>query len=146
MDPIAGGHADFLGQLEGLRVGPSPAEGQFIGTDFLHPGLSFSLSFPEGWKTYNARDKVAALSPDEDAVAVLELAGQGDDPWESARAFGEESGVRYSEELEAQSVSGRELVRAIGSFRGKALDLTWLAHDGYIYQITGVSPEAAFGR
>ena len=144
LDPIAGSHADFLGRLEGLRVGPNPAEGQFIGTDFLHPGLSFSLSFPEGWKTYNAREQVAVLAPDEDAVAVLELAGQGDDPWESARAFGAESRIRYSEEPRAQSVRGRELVRAIGSFRGKALDLTWLAHDGYIYQITGVSQESSF--
>ncbi len=143
-NPVAGDHADFLLHLEGLRVGPNPAEGQFVGTDFFHPGLSFGLSFPEGWKTYNARDKVAAIAPGEDAVAVLELLGKGDDAWEAANEFGEESDIRYAEEPKALSVRGKKAVRAIGRFRDKAVDLTWLPHDGYIYQITGLSPESAF--
>jgi predicted Zn-dependent protease len=142
--PIASSHVDFLGRLEGLRVGPNPAEGQFIGSQFLHPGLSFSLSFPEGWKTHNARDRVTAIAPGADAVAVLEIAGEGDDPWEAARKLGEEADIRYSKEPEEQSVDGRRAVRAIGYFRGKAVDLSWLPHDGYIYQITGICPESAF--
>ncbi len=141
--PIASSHVDFLGRLEGLRVGPNPAEGQFIGSQFLHPGLSFSLSFPEGWKTHNARDRVTAIAPGADAVAVLEIAGKGDDPWEAARKLGEEADIRYSKEPEEQSVDGRRAVRAIGYFRGKAVDLSWLPHDGYIYQITGICPESA---
>ncbi len=142
--PIASSHVDFLGRLEGLRVGPNPAEGQFIGRQFLHPGLSFSLSFPEGWKTYNARDRVMAIAPGADAVAVLEIAGRGDDPWEAARKLGEEADIRYSKEPEELSLGGKRTVRAIGRIRGKVVDLSWLPHDGYIYQITGICPESAF--
>ncbi len=142
--PIASSHVDFLRRLEGLRVGPNPAEGQFIGRQFLHPGLSFSLSFPEGWKTYNARDRVTALAPGADAVAVLEIAGRGDDPWEAARKLGEEADIRYSKEPEELLLGGRRTVRAIGRIRGKAVDLSWLPYDGYIYQITGICPESAF--
>jgi predicted Zn-dependent protease len=141
---IAGGHTAFLGYLNGLRVGENPAEGQFVKGDFLHPGLKFSLRFPTGWKTHNAPAQVAAIAPDEEAFVMLEGAGEGNDPQEAARKFDEETRLRFSEEPARVSIGGLKAVRALGQYQGKSLDLTWIAHGGRIYQITGMSPASDF--
>jgi predicted Zn-dependent protease len=142
-NPIAGGHPEFLRKLDGLRVGQSPVEGVFVDNQFLHPDLDFSLSFPEGWETQNARTYVGAREPDGKAMAVLELAGEGKDPLEAARIFEKKSGVRL-EDTQPLSVAGLEAVRSAGEHQGSRLDLTWIAYGGYVFQITGISPEDTF--
>lgn len=142
--PIAGGHTAFLQYLNGLRVGENPVEGQFVKGHFLHPGLEFSLRFPQDWKTHNGRAQVAAIAPDEEAFVMLELAGEGNDPQEAARKFDEETRIRFSDEPAQVSIGGLQAVRALGQFRGKSLDFTWIAHGGRTYQITGMCPASEF--
>jgi predicted Zn-dependent protease len=145
-DRIAGGRAGFLQRLDGLRVGPSPAEGVFVQGRFLHPDLDFSLQFPKDWETQNARNYVAARMPDSEVFAVLESAGEGEDPLEAARTFEEKVGIRLLHEPEPLRIAGLRAVRSAGQRRGKKLDFTWIAHAGRVYQITGVSPASEFDR
>jgi predicted Zn-dependent protease len=115
----------------------------FVDNQFLHPDLRFSLSFPEGWETQNARNYVGAREPEGKAMAVLELAGEGKDPLEAARTFEQKSGVRL-EDTQPLSIAGLEAVRSAGQHRSSRLDLTWIAYGGYVFQITGLSPEGTF--
>ena len=84
--PIARDRADFLGRLDGLLLGPDPAEGVFQGRRFLHPGLDFALEFPSGWKTVNQKQAVGASGPDGQALIVLQGQGATGNPAAAAQA------------------------------------------------------------
>ncbi|NIN65918.1 MAG: M48 family metalloprotease, partial [Anaerolineae bacterium] len=81
VEPIARDRADLLARLDGLLVGNSPAEGVFFENQFLQPDLDFTLHFPPKWDTVNAPNLVAAKAPDEDVLVLVQLVGQGDDPF-----------------------------------------------------------------
>lgn len=68
------GREEFLRRLEGLVFGDNPREGFFEGRTFHHPDLAFSVDFPEGWRTANAKRAVQALSPQQDALLLVTLA------------------------------------------------------------------------
>jgi predicted Zn-dependent protease len=68
------GSEEYLSKLDGMTYGSDPRQGYFEGRLFLHPDMAFQLRFPRGWTTANQRSQVSALSPEEDALVVLELA------------------------------------------------------------------------
>src|SRR5436309_623820 len=46
----------YLQRLSGLVFGTNPREGYFKGAEFFHPELRFRITFPDGWKTSNAKE------------------------------------------------------------------------------------------
>jgi predicted Zn-dependent protease len=143
---VAPDRAAFLGRLEGLLVGANPAEGLLVDGRFVHPDLLFSLRFPEGWRTANARSAVAAWSPDERASLVLELEARGEDPGAAAAATLEASSrqtplaVLRSGALEIGGLPAYRAEVAAGRARS-FLHLTWIAYRGLIYLVAGVVDE-----
>jgi predicted Zn-dependent protease len=145
--PIARDREAFLMRLEGLLIGPDPAEGVFEGALFLHPGIDFALEFPRGWATVNSKQAVGAQSPSQDAMIVLQGQGQAGDPRTAAQAFAQQNRLElvgggagriggydaYQARALAQSQQGR-----------LALDLTWIAHPGGVFRISGMTAESAF--
>ncbi len=149
---LASGREAFLRRIDGLLVGGNPAEGVFEGARFLQPDLMFSLRFPEGWQTLNARSHVGAFSPDGKASVVLEIEGPGSDPQAAARAMLAEIARDAPLELlaaESSSIAGRPAFRAeaLAGRRGRVtyLHLTWIAHAGLIHLVAGVA-DAAHAR
>ncbi|NMO13429.1 M48 family metalloprotease [Pyxidicoccus fallax] len=69
------GREEYLAMLQGMAYGEDPRQGFFRGNVFLHPGLRFQLTFPQGWKTANQTQAVLAGSPKEDAIIGLAPAG-----------------------------------------------------------------------
>jgi len=65
---------EYLARLDDLVFGENPREGYFDGSTFNHPDLAFRMVFPDGWKTRNTREAVAAISPQQNALIVLSLA------------------------------------------------------------------------
>jgi predicted Zn-dependent protease len=61
----------YLQHLNGLIFGDNPREGVVGGREFIHPGLRFGLSFPEGWKIQNGKQQVAAAPPDASDVMIV---------------------------------------------------------------------------
>lgn len=140
----------YLYRLEGLIVGPNPAEGVFEGSRFLHPELAFTISLPQGWETVNTHSAVGAVSPKGDAQAVLQLAGRGDDPKHYADEFisnelPEVHGKVESEQ--ALEIGGLPAYRIRGRSRSPAGalagDITWIAYRGLVYEITTTSLASA---
>jgi predicted Zn-dependent protease len=156
---IAPGEA-FPRRLDGLLVGQNPAEGVFEGQLFLHPDLGFRMEFPKDWQTVNTRAAVAAMSPDGTAQVVLRAQGEGHDPRAAASEFlekGREQTRIDVVRLDALRVNDLDAVRgqAVAQTRegSVSLDLTWIAHSGLVYLISGVVPDdygdahrAVFGR
>ncbi len=103
--PVDGrvGRDAFLDRLQGMVFGPNPREGYFQEARFLHPDLAFELTFPEGWKTVNQRSAVAGISPAEDAIMVLELVPDAEDPVAALRAFLAQEGMQGGRIRQAQT-------------------------------------------
>lgn len=136
----------YLQRLDGMVFGPNPREGFFEETLFRHPELAFRIEFPRGWKTHNAKDLVAAVSPKQDAAIVLGLA-EGDQPYRAAEAFVREQGVR-GERPKTGTINGLQAAWArfevaTGStsedLAGRAL---FVLHDDRVYRIVGYAPRS----
>jgi predicted Zn-dependent protease len=141
--PIAGTRKAFLQKLDGLMVGPDPAQGVFVGERFLHPVLDFTLSFPEGWKTVNQPAFVAAREEEGkgEAVALLQLA-KGADPKAAAEEFRRATGLRFERGPDAVQLAGGQGLRAEArASGGRRVHLTWVARGEHVFQVTGIAPE-----
>jgi predicted Zn-dependent protease len=83
----------YLREIDGLIYGEDPRQGFFEGAMFYHPDMRFQLRFPEGWKAQNTPSAVVAISPKEDAIVQLGLAGDAS-PREAATQFLSQEGVQ----------------------------------------------------
>jgi predicted Zn-dependent protease len=83
----------YLQYVQGMPYGEDPRQGYFEGTHFYHPGMKFQLTFPEGWQVQNTAQAVAGMSPNQDAILQLALAGQAS-PQQAAQQFLSQQGVQ----------------------------------------------------
>ena len=101
--------AEFLRQIDGMVYGVNPRAGFFRGSLFLHPDLKFVFQFPDGWKTQNAADAVAAISPDQSAL--VELRGPQGTALDAARIFFSPQGM-VAGEYSRGTIAGNPVVSA----------------------------------
>jgi predicted Zn-dependent protease len=87
------GREEFLAIVNGMPYGDDPRQGFFKGNTFMHPNLKFKLDFPEGWKTQNQASAVVAVSPKQDALVQLGVAGK-DPPEVAAKKFLSQKGIQ----------------------------------------------------
>jgi predicted Zn-dependent protease len=133
---------DYVRRLDGLVVGPNPAEGFFEDTLFVHPDLDFSIRFPEGWDEINTPASVGAISPDGSGRVVLEFAGKGDDPKASAEAFtaGRARELEATiDEVRAFALNGLPAYELRGEASGLHGRLLFVAHRGTVYRISSAA-------
>jgi predicted Zn-dependent protease len=76
-----------------MSFGEDPRKGYFEGNTFYHPQMRFQLQFPDQWKKQNMPQAVVAVSPSEDAIIQLALAGQAS-PEQAATQFLSQQGVQ----------------------------------------------------
>ncbi|HEV2149209.1 MAG TPA: M48 family metalloprotease [Longimicrobiaceae bacterium] len=140
------GAAEYLGQIDGLAYGENPRNGFFRGGLFLHPDLRFQLRFPEGWRTQNLSQSVTAVSPRQDAVIQLSLAG-ATSAEDAARRFLAQQGVQGGQTFRDRINGVPAVVSAFqaqtqqGVIAGRA---AFLEYGGKVYQILSYTPGAAF--
>ncbi len=84
---------EYLRLIQGMPYGQDPRQGYFEGSTFYHPQMRFQLEFPREWKTQNLAQAVVAVSPSQDAIVQLGLAGQTP-PEQAARQFLSQQGVQ----------------------------------------------------
>jgi predicted Zn-dependent protease len=87
---------EYLRHVQGMTFGEDPRQGYFEGSQFYHPQMRFQMHFPDGWKVQNMASAVAALSPNQDAVIQLALAGNAS-PRQAAQQFLSQQGVQAGE-------------------------------------------------
>jgi len=83
----------YLQHIQGMVYGEDPRQGYFEGTHFYHPQMRFQLTFPNGWQVQNTPQAVAGMSPNQDAIIQLTLAGQGS-PQQAAQQFLSQQGIQ----------------------------------------------------
>lgn len=131
-------------RLDGMIFGINPREGFFKGQEFLHPDMRFRLTFPAGWRTFNGKQAVAAISPEQDAVIELTIA-KGSSADQAARAFLSQEGLQGGS-LSRGHVSGLATSSAPfaaatqqGTVRGSVL---FVEYGGGVFRLLAYSPEA----
>ncbi|HKZ08046.1 MAG TPA: M48 family metalloprotease [Methylomirabilota bacterium] len=142
---MAASRAAFLGRLEGLVIGDNAAHGVFVGPLFLHADLDLALQTPAGWTTANTPKAAGAVAPEQAAAVLLQAVGRGNDPVAGARADGlTEPQVA---KLRRFQISGLPAADLAATTRDRMYaDLTWIAHRGRIFRVTGVCHESDRGR
>lgn len=136
---IAESDADFLDRMSDISIGSPAADGVIEQGRLTHADLDFTLRFPQGWTIENTRAAAYAISPQREAVVVLELQGEGDDPeaaaheWLRGKPMKADSGAIKIGDLEAFRIRGELPTPA-----GRTLaDVTWISHGGHIYRLSG---------
>ncbi len=137
--------AAYLGHLDGTVFGEDPRQGFFRGNTFYHPELAFSIDFPQGWRTVNQRAQVGAISPNQDAVVVLTLAG-ANSAEAAARQFFNQQGIR-SGQPRAGNLNGLQAVSGpfqVSQAQG-APDIVGIAafveHRDQVYRLLGYTTQ-----
>jgi predicted Zn-dependent protease len=100
------GRDEYIKQIDGLTFGEDPRQGFFEGTMFYHPDMQFQMRFPDGWQTQNMPSAVVALSPKQDAIMQLSLAGNAP-PREAAQQFLSQEGVQAGN-ASTSSINGNQ--------------------------------------
>jgi predicted Zn-dependent protease len=145
---VTPGPAAYLKSLDGLLVGDNPAIGVFEGQNYLHPELNLFLTFPQNWKALNTRQAVFALTPQEDGLLIMGIAGEGTDPSQAAAEFEK---TLYAErrvkpdESKSEPISGLPAhVLTYTDNTGKEalhMHFLWVGYRGMLYQFIGIAPE-----
>jgi len=145
---IARSQADFLSRIADISIGSPAAEGVVENGRLTHADLDFTLRFPQGWEVENTRSAVYALSPAREAVVVLELQGEGDDPEAAAHEW--LRGARMNASAIPLKIGDLEAFRMRGEIAtaaGKTFaDVTWISHAGHIYRLSGFTLGGEFSR
>ncbi len=137
----------YLRRLDGMVFGDNPREGFFRQATFHHPDLAFRINFPSGWKGSNQKQAVGAVSPNEDAMIVLQLAS-APSAQQAARQFFSQEGVQAGQAWR-QQIGGFPAVSYV--FRAQS-DQTivqgiaaWIEYGNRVYQVLGYTPESRWG-
>ena len=142
---VAATRAAFLARLDGLLIGNNPAYGIFLGSLFLHPDVDVALEMPAGWKTVNGPTAAGAVAPGGDAVVLLTMVGPGEDPVAGARKEG--LSEAQAKRLQRGRMGALQTARLIADTRdGNRAALTWIAHRGHIFRVTGITRRSDWER
>ena len=145
---LAVNRPEYMRRLDGIMFGENPREGFFQNASFRHPDMAFRVDFPQGWKSNNEKRAVGAISPNEDAVVVLQLAS-APNAQQAAQKFFSQQGVE-SGEASRRQIGGFPAVLSTfrvqteqGYLRGL---VAWIDYRERVFQILGYTPEARWNQ
>jgi predicted Zn-dependent protease len=135
---------EYVRRLDGIVFGENPREGFFQQNAFYHPDLRFRFLFPRGWRTSNTKQSVGAMSPEQDAVVVITMAGGGSAQTAAQQFFSQQGiqrGGAWRGDINGQPAVAYEFAAATeqGTLQGIA---AFLELDNRVYQILGYAPSS----
>lgn len=138
----------YLQRVDGIVFGENPREGFFENAAFRHPDMAFRIDFPQGWKGSNEKAAVGAISPNEDALVVLQLASAAN-AQQAAQQFVSQQGIQTGN-ASRQQIGGFPAVSVPfraqtegGIVRGQ---VAWIDYQDRVFQIVGYTPEARWNQ
>lgn len=138
---------EYLQYVRGMTYGLDPRQGYFEGSRFYHPQMKFQMNFPEGWQVQNTAQAVAGMSPNQDAIIQLALAGQAS-PAQAAQQFLSQQGVQAGQGSTA-SING--LPAASSYFQAQTEQgtiqgiVSFISYGGVTFGLMGYTPAGKLG-
>ena len=139
----------YARRIDGLVYGDDPRQGYVDGNVFYHPGLRFSLVFPQGWKVQNTPGSLQMMSGNEDAAVVLqaEKSSESLSSYAAKKAAGLDGGKFLNEQ--SASIHGLTCLHQVydiskpekETLRAK---LSFIRKGDQIYTLTALSTGAKF--
>jgi predicted Zn-dependent protease len=139
---------EYARRLDGIVFGENPREGFFEQNVFYHPDLRFRFEFPPGWQTNNQKQAVAAMSPEQDGLVVITMAG-GESAQAAAQQFFSQQGIQRGQVWrgDVNSLRAQAYQFAAATQQGQLQGIAaFLELDGKVYQILGYAPAQRWGR
>jgi predicted Zn-dependent protease len=144
-EPISPTKEAYVSRLDGLVVGQRAANGILMDQLFFQPDLNFTLQLPDKWKIENTPQMLVAAAPDGEGALLLRTVGEGQDPLDGARALEKTTKSEILSKTQRFQIGDLPAARThLKADSQTALDVTWIAHGGLIYQIAGVTPNRHF--
>jgi predicted Zn-dependent protease len=148
-DPTKGvvDREEYLQYVQGMTYGLDPRQGYFEGSHFYHPQMRFQLTFPQGWQVQNTAQAVAGMSPNQDAIIQLGLAGKAS-PTQAAQQFLSQQGVQAGQGSTA-SING--LPAASSYFQAQTEQgtiqgiVSFISYGGTTFGLMGYTPAGKLG-
>jgi predicted Zn-dependent protease len=138
---------EYLRRIQGMTFGEDPRQGYFEGTHFYHPQMRFQVHFPDGWKVQNTPAAVASISPNQDAIIQLSLAGQSS-PQQAAQQFLSQQGVQAGQ-TSSSNINGMPATSSYfqaqtqeGNIEGI---VTFVEYGGTTFGLMGYTPAGKLG-
>jgi predicted Zn-dependent protease len=132
----------YIQHVQGMAYGLDPRQGYFEGKHFYHPQMRFQMQFPDGWQVQNTPAAVASMSPNQDAIIQLALAGQGT-PQQAAQQFLSQQGVQAGQSS-TSSINGLPAASSYfqaqtdqGSVQGI---VSFISYGGATFGLMGYTP------
>jgi predicted Zn-dependent protease len=138
----------YLQHVRGMTYGEDPRQGYFEGTHFYHPQMRFQVTFPTGWQVQNTPQAVASMSPNQDAIIQLALAGQGS-PQQAAQQFLSQQGVQAGQ---ASTTSINGLPAASSYFQAQTDQgviqgiVSFISYGGQTFGLMGYTPQGKLSQ
>ena len=138
-DSMKRNREQFLRAVDGLPYGENPRDGFFRGSTFYHPDLALQITFPEGWKTANQPQVLAAQEPEGKALVQVQLAKGA--PAEAIRSFFSNPGFANVREIQVPTPAGQSSSAAFDAETKQGViqgETTFLTLKGRTYQVLSV--------
>jgi predicted Zn-dependent protease len=137
---------EYLGFIDGMLFGDDPEHGVVRGRTFVHPGLRFAFTVPEGFRIQNAPDKVVA-NDTRGASIVFDLAPVREARTLAAYLQGEWAPEARLAELETLRVNGLRgaTARTTGRTRSGSVEVRLLVLERdarSVFRFLFLSPQA----
>ncbi|HVR69341.1 MAG TPA: M48 family metalloprotease [Vicinamibacteria bacterium] len=140
---------EYARRLDGIVFGENPREGYFEQNVFYHPDLRFRFEFPPGWQTNNQKQAVAAMSPEQDGLVVITMAG-GASAQSAAQQFFSQQGIQRGQAWQGGAVNGLRAQAyqfAAATQQGQLQGIAaFVELDGKVYQALGYAPAQRWSR
>jgi predicted Zn-dependent protease len=138
--PISSSREAFLARFDGVVVGQRAADGIVDKQTYRHPDLNVFLQFPPEWIVENTPVRVVAAPKDGDIAVVLQTVAQSNDPLDGARALEKASKSSVLTKTRQTTINGLRAAQTRVGDSKVTIDVTWIAHQGIVYQLSGLAP------
>ncbi len=144
-ESIMASRESFLATFDGLVVGQRAANGIVQETAYRHPDLNLFIQFPPQWNIENTPVQVVAAPKDGDMAVVLQAVAEGNDPLEGARTLEKTSKSQIVARTQPMTIGRLPAAQTRMADSKITILVTWIAHGGTVYQISGLAPTRRFG-
>ena len=136
----------YLRMIDGLVYGDDPRQGYVENNYFYHPEMKFQFPIPGSWKTVNTPAQVQIAPADGKAVILMNLA-QGTNAAQAMQAAISKDSIQVMSKRNI-NVNGLKAVEMMGNMQQNKVRLLiyMIEYDGRVYQLSGLSETANFGR
>jgi predicted Zn-dependent protease len=137
--PKDDGRARFLGKINGMVFGDSPAQGIVRKGMFYHEDMNFVIKFPDGWPIRNSPKAVLARTLQDDVRLQMQLGPTKGSPSEFINR-----NVKFDRvnQADASPINGLPAALVTGTSRGKPLAIASIFYQGKNFVFVGSAKSA----